>query len=276
MAEGLSCSISGLINLRDMIETIATEIVSLWPNLQELKFGFGMGGVDAPSEVETRQTLGRTIQFCQKVGWTDLENQARRLLDRAIAGQSGDPMSTLAEDLQRAFEEKCNRLNLAVIEERDNDLLKNASLCLCDGNLNANLSISEEELNLAGRALAFGLSTAAVSHSMRSVEAGLHALTKALAITFPGPVQLQDWINLTDKLQAELSKWQNRTRSPQKMEQQKWLAELLLPADCFRLAWRNHVAHAREKYEEQEARNVLINVGRYLKKLSDGLEKAVT
>jgi hypothetical protein len=177
----------------------------------------------------------------------------------------------LTQDLQSAFEEKLQGLLVAMIEERDTELARNASVLLCGGKLHADLAVSEEELNLAGRALAFGLSTASVSHAMRSAEAALQVLAKAVGITFSAPVELHAWANLTQKLKSELDKWELKPKSQQKAERLKWLSELLLPADCFRLAWRNHVAHAREKYEEAEARSVLVNVGTYLKTLSNGL-----
>jgi hypothetical protein len=106
---------------------------------------------------------------------------------------------------------------------------------------------------------------------MRSVESSLHVFSKALGITFPGSVELQDWKVLTEKLKSEIDKWETKTRSSHKAEKLKSLAELLIPADGFRLAWRNHVAHAREKYEEEEARTIMRHVGSFLKHLSEGL-----
>ena len=106
---------------------------------------------------------------------------------------------------------------------------------------------------------------------MRSVEASLHALATTLGVSFPSGVQLQDWINLTEKIDKEIGVLEKQARSPQKTEQLKRFSKLLLPANCFRLAWRNHVAHAREKYEAEEARKVLLHVGDFLKELSQAL-----
>lgn len=78
-------------------------------------------------------------------------------------------------------------------------------------------------------------------------------------------------MNLTQKIKSELEEWERRPRTPQKSEQLKKLGELLLPADGFRVVWRNHVAHAREKYEDAEARKALRTVADYLRALSDAL-----
>jgi hypothetical protein len=180
-------------------------------------------------------------------------------------------MMTLTEDLRDAFREKAQASYIVIIEERDGPLYVNTSTHLCGGRLHNELTTSEEEFNLAGKALSVGLSTAAVAHAMRSVEASLHAICKYLVISFPGGIDLQDWANLTDKIESEISKIEKQPRSQHKAESLKRLAELMLPADAFRLAWRNHVAHAREKYEAEEARQILRHVADYLKRLSDAL-----
>ena len=124
---------------------------------------------------------------------------------------------------------------------------------------------------LAGKALSVGLSTAAVSHAMRSVEASLYALCAHLGIVFSGGVNLQDWLVLAEKIKCEIARIEKQPRSQQKADSLQRLSGLMLPADAFRLAWRNHVAHAREKYEGEEARKVLNHVAEYLKRLSDAL-----
>jgi hypothetical protein len=257
-------------SVQTMVRIIAAEIVAIHPDLTELHLGFAMGGEDSPIASEAQDTLGRTIRLCNLVGWKDIAKQAQRILDRAKEGESGPRMEALAEDLQHAFEQKLNGLHAVLVEERDAALFVDAAKALC-GDLHVDLAVSAEELNLAGRAFALGLSTAAVSHAMRSVEASLYVLARKLAISFPAPVQLQDWAVLTEKIEAELKKWKTQPRSTQRDEESKWLSGLLVPANAFRFAWRNHVAHARTKYEDDEARRVLGHVGEYLKQLSDGL-----
>jgi hypothetical protein len=261
----------GLVSLRNMLTLLAVELVAIWPSLQELHLGFEPGVKNPPDKEELDSTLGKLIRFSESVGWKDLANQATRLRRRAEAGESGEPMVALARDLQEAFTDKSCDIHLVVIGETETELYKNATAHLCGAELHGDLSISAEELNLAGKALACGLSTASVSHAMRSIEASLHVSARVLGISFPGGIELQDWANLTEKIAAEISKQEKVPRSTQKAQQLKKLSELALPADCFRLVWRNHVAHAREKYEEPEARKALTHVAGYLKKLSDAL-----
>jgi len=257
------------IRWMDMVEIIAEEMVAIWPGLQNLALGFHMNGEESTTPEEARETLGAIIRFCRRLGWIDLANQSGRLLARSEDAERGEPMYVLAQDLTSAFEEKFRNLHVAIIEDRDRELYRDASQHLCGGSLAASMAVSEEELNLAGRSLALGLSTAAVAHAMRAVEASLHVLARDLGISFPAPVELQNWAVLTDKIDAVIRQWNQAPRSQQKSEQQQKLSEVMLEANGFRLAWRNHVHHAREKYEAPEARVVLEHTGRYLRKLSD-------
>jgi hypothetical protein len=258
------------MSLWDMVIVLAAEFGKIWPSLNELQMGFEMGGEDAPDNNEIHETLGHLYRFANSIGWRDLAKQTDRLMKRCAAGERGAPMEALARDLQQAFEEKTHDIKLVLVPEEDSILLEDATTHLCGTSLVSELAISEEELNLSGRSLALGLSTASVSHAMRSVEASLYVVARTLGITFPGGVELQDWLPLTEKIQKEIDAWESRSRSPEKSEQLKLFAKLVLPADAFRLAWRNHVAHAREKYEADEAKRVLRNVADFLKSLSLG------
>jgi len=252
-----------------MIEALVEDLTKICPNLDELRLGWIFGKQTAPGIEELELKLGAVISICHTLGWKDLANQGLRLLDKSKSADSSlEQLKALGADLREAINEKVGSVVVAVIEEPDTALFKDATRHLCGTSLHRDLAVSEGEFNLAGRALAFGLSTAAVYHSMRSVEASLHVLAKKLGITFTAPVELQDWANLTGKIKTEIPILEKQPRSKYRSEELKCLSALLLPADCFRLVWRNHVAHARESYEYEEARKALTYVGDYLRDLS--------
>ena len=72
-----------------------------------------------------------------------------------------------------------------MLSDSESSLCSNATEHICKCQLHPDLSVCEEELNLAGRALAVGLSTAAIVHAMRSVEAGLPVICVILKISLP-------------------------------------------------------------------------------------------
>lgn len=251
-----------------MVEIIAAEIIARWPNLYDLHAGYSIGGKETPSEEEATGELQFLENLCGRIGWNDLRDQIKRVRRRLQAGEQDAAMQTRFEEIREAFEEKTASLHAVIIEEKDARSFADPVLEFCKTKLHPDLSISEEEFTLAGRALALGLSTAAVSHAMRSVEASLHILASQLGIVFPAPIQLQDWKVLTDKIKSVIDGLEKQSRSRQKSERLKILSELLLPMDAFRTVWRNHVVHAREKYEYDEARKAITHVGSYLGTLS--------
>jgi hypothetical protein len=228
---------------------------------------------DADS-TEAKQNIQHASRFCERVGWSDLQAQAQRLLSRVRDKESAEVIQALTLDFMNGFNRRLDSAELLMLNDIETDLFTDATKCLCKFPLHEGLAVCEEEFNLAGKSLAVGLSTAAIFHAMRSVEASLHVMCRTLNISFPGGIQIQDWIVLTEKIRVELDVVQKIPRSIQKANAQKCLAELLIPADGFRLAWRNHVAHAREKYENDEARAVLGHVAEYLRRLSSALVSA--
>jgi len=251
----------------EMVELNTSEIIYFGAGRLSAYIGSSLDSGDT----QMRLALEHVHRICNRVGWTDIAAQAARLIARIEVEENQDVLSALLQELDDAIDTKSIGLHAVIVEDRDAGLFANAVGNLCDGALHPDLAITEEEFNLSGRCAALGLSTASVAHSMRAVEASLHVLCGALGITFPGSIELQDWRALTDKIRAEIASWDNKPRTQEKSEQLKTLGELLIPADGFRLAWRNHVAHARDKYEDAEARSVLRYVADFLRRLSNCL-----
>jgi hypothetical protein len=259
-----------LVSLWDVIKFAISELINVWPDLHELHMGWILGGEDVPDEQEIKEAIHTLVKIAGLFKWQDLIDQANRLLDRSQdPDETTEGKKALVEDLRDAFQAKVKTSRVVGVEPRDDEIFENATFHLCGHGLHPDLAISEEELNLAGRAVAFELSTAAVFHSMRAVEASLHALCRTLLIDFPGGIESQQWNSLTEKIQKTVDdEEQAKKRGLEKGERLKRLSELMIPADGFRLAWRNHVAHARERYEEWQAHKILGYVGDFLKTLS--------
>lgn len=253
-----------------MILASASLFAHLHPVLQDLSLGFFLSGEDAATPQETAAKISSVNKLCHRLGWLDIERQGERLIQNAKAPESNrDVMEALVDDFREAVISKLSSLRIAIIEDRDKAIYIDATKELCGTTLDASLSAPQEELNYAGKALALGLSTASVYHSMRGVESSLHRLCGRLGIAFPGSaVDLQNWAALEDKIKAEISQLEQTARSPTKTEKLRDLAEVLIPVTGFRLAWRNHVAHARSTYEMEQAREILEHVARYLNALS--------
>lgn len=266
----------GLTSLKDMIEFYGWEIMRLDPFMQDLAYGFGAFPNDSElsaSEEELAGKLSTVIGIFDRIGWTDQKAQANRIMLRYKEGVRGDRMQVLIEELRDAYNEKAHQLKWYTVDSKNIGLHENATLELCGQDLRIELAGPQEELNLAGRAFSFGLSTSAVSHAMRSAEGSLQALANVLGATFPNSVvELQDWKCLSDKITSILNRpHQSSGRSPEESEKKRILGEILSQSEGFRVAWRNHVQHVRGKYEQDEARRVLFAVGHYLRALSNAI-----
>lgn len=64
---------------------------------------------------------------------------------------------------------------------------------LVSDKVRAAFPLASVEMREAGTALAFGLSTACVIHSMRAAEIGVRALGTALSIQLPHPIEFAEW-----------------------------------------------------------------------------------
>lgn len=240
-----------------------------------IQFRFPIDDDDKPPSNHIPDLLKVISQTCKQTGWLDLQRQTDRFRVKALDTETplhGEAIATLAEDLNDAFMEKLRRVIIYVVPEADTEIFQSASSALLGGiTLSSALSQCESEFNLAGKCLALQVSTASVVHSMRAVESSLHVLCNILNIAFSAPVELQHWKVLEDKIKAELTKAEAASRSQQKTDRLQKLGKLLTAIAAFRVAWRNHVAHAREKYETEEARKILIAVGDYLIELNSGI-----
>lgn len=122
----------------------------------------------------------------------------------------------------------------------------------------------------ANRCYALGRNTACVFHLMRVLEIGLGALAKQ----FNKPYDHTNWetiINQVEKAIATLDQDPNRPAN-WKGEREFWSQS----ASHFRVvkdAWRNYTAHARGKYDEQEALDMLGNVRGFMQKLATRLHE---
>jgi hypothetical protein len=126
------------------------------------------------------------------------------------------------------------------------------------------------DISEACRCYALARNTACVFHLMRVMEIGLVALSKQFGL----PCDHTNWetvINGVEKAIASIEKSPSRPDS--------WRGDREFYSQCashFRVvkdAWRNYTAHARGKYDEQEAVDMLGNVRGFMQKLATRLRE---
>ena len=144
---------------------------------------------------------------------------------------------------------------------------------LFGASVDAKFPKSSRDIAAAGRCFAFGEWTACVYHLMRAVEEPLHVLATKVNVVFPKPIEFENWKNIVDKIDAEITKEVKRlegtSASHQRNDELKLYGEAALQIRHFKNAWRNDAAHGREHYDDKEAERVYNAVKHFMEKMAE-------
>ena len=104
---------------------------------------------------------------------------------------------------------------------------------------------------------------------MRVLEKGLHAFADHLGVPFTIPVELQNWQNIIEPIEKEISQREKTLpRGTAKSEELKFLSGAAAQFRYFKEAWRNHVAHSRVTYDDIEALRIMSHVHQFMDELA--------
>jgi hypothetical protein len=124
---------------------------------------------------------------------------------------------------------------------------------------------SEKDARWATEAYALGLNAASVYHMMMVLEIGLDAL----AGTFKVKYERRNWANIIQDIENEIVAASTSGRTPagskpptpsvaaRRRDDLTLFATVAKEFTYFREAWRNHAAHGRADYDENDALKVL-------------------
>lgn len=131
---------------------------------------------------------------------------------------------------------------------------------------------ANQELREASNAIAYGMPTAGVFHSMRAVEHGLGALASDLSVTTLGT---DNWQNVIDQIQSAIKRAGDELpKGAPKSARMQFLSEAASDVRHFKDAWRNHVSHNKVVYTEAQAIKVIDSVQSFIEALSVELVEA--
>jgi hypothetical protein len=133
---------------------------------------------------------------------------------------------------------------------------------------------AQHDITEACRCYATGHNTASVFHCMGIVQGGLHALANDLNVAFPFPIVLAEWKNVIDQIESEIRKLEQLKRGQIKDEKIKFYSTVAVQFRYFKDAWRNHVAHFREQYDEHQALSILNHTRDFIEYLSEEIAES--
>lgn len=127
------------------------------------------------------------------------------------------------------------------------------------------------EVGEVGKCLAIKRATAAVFHLMRITEIGINAVRQSLAI--PDPIRGGDrnWGAILRLIKAEMVRrsdaklWKNNDK--------EFFESAYACLDAIKGAWRNTTMHVENKYNDEEAEDILAAVRAFMRTLSGRLDE---
>jgi hypothetical protein len=136
--------------------------------------------------------------------------------------------------------------------------------------------------NMASACCCYALSenTASVFHAMVVLQVGLEAFAAHLGLTFPAGAP-QQWGNILIEVRKEVDKRHLAAQQIPNVQGQAKQAEIDFYAQTgmqfnfFKDAWRNRVAHGRDKYTDESALMILTSVKNFMVALSQRVKEPV-
>jgi hypothetical protein len=115
----------------------------------------------------------------------------------------------------------------------------------------------------AGRALAFGLGTAAVFHLMRVMEAGLKTLANGLGIPYA-----PSWESYLTQIEKRITA-KHKTKGIRWKRDEPYFRDIMGDLQVIKIAWRNPTMHIVRSYSQEEAEDVFRAVRAFMIRLSE-------
>lgn len=123
-----------------------------------------------------------------------------------------------------------------------------------------------EGIRRAGTCYALEQPEACVYHLMRVLERSLGVLAGKLGVPFDHGT----WHQIIEQLEAEIRKMTASTFGPDWKDKQKFYNRAANQFMFFKDAWRNHVMHGHEAFDEGKAFSVYTSVKGFMQALAEG------
>lgn len=111
---------------------------------------------------------------------------------------------------------------------------------------------AEVDMDEAVRCFALERYTASVFHCMRVMEVGLAALSRALNLDLS-----ENWNRALDLIEKDIRSRNSSAHDPSWREDERFYSGAAVHFRLIKNAWRNHVIHKQDHYDERRSRQVL-------------------
>jgi hypothetical protein len=212
--------------------------------------------------------LGFVAQDCRATGMSASEHLARETIQMIQPGSSNDTVITriysVLSLIRKELEEKqflYIPTELVAYYERD-DLFGQL--------VSKKIPKAKENIREAGTCLALERPTACVAHLMHAVAAGMELVAKNLSVKYSQPIEILDWQNIIQPIQAKIKEWQQKhPKSQRKYDALEQYSKIATQFDYFKHAWRNKVSHVATLYDIHQAKSVMSRTETLLQEIAE-------
>jgi hypothetical protein len=129
---------------------------------------------------------------------------------------------------------------------------------------------ARNDIKASGRCLALDQWTASVFHCMRVLEIGLTVLARKMRV----PSDQTNWQVIIDNIENRIKVVEKKATKRQRKTSLKFYSGAATQFRYFKDAWRNHVAHVRDTYDEEDAERIFRSVRDFMVHLATQLKES--
>jgi hypothetical protein len=201
-----------------------------------------------------------------------LKNQMSRLERRLRAvvaepesvRQSGHALTTMLDELKDNTQAELKVPLFLIVPPSRKGWYHRSDVAVFGDDVATAFPDSTRELAEAGRCFALARWTACVFHLMRALEIALHRWAEQIGVNQFSAIELENWKNIIDAADRKVRELEKMPKSAAKDSEVRYFGETSAHYRSVKDAWRNHVAHARTSYDEQQAAAILSHVREFM------------
>lgn len=212
--------------------------------------------------------LSRAYQKCYLILNEDLGNRII-LFAASLEGHkfTSSVLSMLLVDILSSVEDDLSKARFLYIPKEKTKYLHNEELF--GDVVHKAFPSARYDIKEAGTCFAADLFTATVFHLIRAAEIALRVLATELGVSFPDPLEYQEWSVLIDKIQTEANaRCESLSGREAKTKAREFYNGAVGEFRAFKDAWRNHVMHTRFDYDEPMAQSIMNHVREFVQRLA--------
>ncbi len=254
-----------LISLWQMIQFLADEFIEVLDDLHRWSDGAYLSKEDAPALTPEHRAV--ILDLLDKA-----EVHADKVKLVTIKGRIipfRQALSSSKECLYQTVDTELQYLRSAIIgelKERHFIFIPNEKIDLFQQKKPFGQGVfdafknARNELTDAGNCMAIDLPTAAIHHLTRAAEVCLRVFANRLHVKIKGEIAFKTWGEVLAAIDDRLSVLKKRPHGKSKDAKLQHYSSILLDIKAIQYLWRNPGAHARARYDTDQAHNALDHI----------------